>query len=169
VNTTPSLTDVLPAGASVLIDTSVALAYLTGTEAISPLAVELFDRCLATGRNPGAMSAVSVTELLVRPFRAGSSAVSTIEGFLRHFAALRIEPVEYATAREAARIRAVSALSAPDALIVASHLVGETDVLVTNDGSWPTRLQGAGLDTAIIVVGDLMSGATVPRRDRRHV
>ena len=162
-----SITGVLPAGTSVLIDTSVVLAYLTGTEAISPLAVELFDRCLATGRNRGSISAVSVTELLVRPFRAGPSAVSTVEGFVRHFTDLRIEPVEYATAREAARIRAVAKLSAPDALIVASHLVGETDVLVTNDGSWPDRLHGADLHTTVLVLGDLVPSTSSPRREPR--
>lgn len=167
MSATLSITDVLPAGASVLIDTSVVLAYLTGTEEISPLAGELFDRCLATGRNPGAMSAISVTELLVRPFRAGPSAVSTVEGFLRHFADLRIEPVEYATAREAARIRAAAGFSAPDALIIAAHLVRGTDALITNDGSWARRLEKAGVHTSIIQVGELV--AAVPgSRARRH-
>lgn len=162
------LTTVLPAGASVLIDTSVALAYLTGTEAISALAIELFDRCLATGRNQGALSAVSVTELLVRPFRSGPSAVSTVEGFLRHFADLRFVPVEYATAREAARIRAATGLSTPDALIIASHGAGGTDILVTNDASWPARVQAAGLDTSFIVFRDLLLGASTPRPHRQH-
>lgn len=164
MSATPTLAAVLPEGASVLVDTSVALAYLTGTEEVSPLAIELFDRCLATGRNPGALSAVTVTELLVRPFRAGPSAVSTAEGFLRHFADLRIVPVDYSTAREAARIRAAAALSAPDALIVAAHVVGGTDVLVTNDASWPRRLLGAGLDGSIIVVRDILAAdrARVP-------
>jgi predicted nucleic acid-binding protein len=161
------MTDVLPAGTSVLIDTSVVLAYLTGTEAISPLALELFDRCLATGRNPGAVSAVTVTELLVRPFRAGGSAVSTVEGFLRHFADLGIAPVDYATAREAARIRAATGLSAPDALIVATHVVGATDVLVTNDASWPERLQGGG-HGSIIVVRDVLATRREPSLVRRH-
>ena len=162
--TAPSITDALSAGASVCIDTSVLLAYLTGSEAISGLAVELIDRCLATGRNPGAISSVSATELLVRPFRAGPSAVSTVEGFLRHFSGLRVVPVDYAVAREAARIRAATGLSTPDALIVASNLVEATDVLITNDGSWPARLQGAGIQTTIIVLGDLVAGRAGRRR-----
>lgn len=152
-----TLTEVLPEGATVLIDTSVVLAYLTGTEVISPLAVELFDRCLATGRNHGAISAVTVTELLVRPFRAGPSAASTVEGFLGHFADLRVLAVDYATAREAARIRATAGLSTPDALIVAAHLVGVTDILATNDASWPGRLRAAAIDTAITVFSGLSS------------
>ncbi len=150
-----SLTDVLPEGASVLIDTSVVLAYLTGTESTSALAVELFDRCLATGRNAGAVSAVTVMELLVRPIRAGPSAVATVEGFLRHFADLRILPVDYANAREAARIRAIAGFSAPDALIVAGLVTGHIDVLVTNDASWPARLQVALPGASICVLRDL--------------
>ncbi len=153
----PSLTDVLPEGASVLIDTSVALAYLTGTESISALAVELFDRCLATGRNVGTVSAVTVTELLVRPFRAGASAVATVEGFLQHFADLRVLPVDYATAREAARIRAVAGFSAPDALIVSGLVTHGIDVLVTNDTSWPARVELALPGSSICVLGDMLA------------
>ncbi|MEJ7695560.1 MAG: PIN domain-containing protein [Candidatus Limnocylindrales bacterium] len=108
-------------------DTSVALAYLTGGEAISDLAIELFDRCLATGRNAGMLSMITVTELLVRPFRAGSAAVSTVEGFLRHFGDLRLAPIDYATAARSARIRAVAGFSAPDALIVATAVLGGID------------------------------------------
>lgn len=164
----PSITDAVPAGASVCIDTSVLLAYLTGAEAISGLAEELVDRCLATGRNPGSISAVSATELLVRPYRAGPSAVSTVEGFLRHFSDLRVVPIDYAVANEAARIRAATALSTPDALIVASHVVDGSDVLITNDASWPGRLRGAVLDTVIIVMRDLLPVPSASRPSDRH-
>lgn len=152
----PSIVDVLPPGASVLIDTSVVLAYLTGTEATSPLATELFDRCLATGRNAGAISAVTVTELLVRPFRAGPGAVATVEGFLQHFEGMRVLPIDYATAHEAARIRAAAGLSAPDALIVASLAANGLDILVTNDGSWPRRVEAALPGTTVVVLGDVV-------------
>jgi predicted nucleic acid-binding protein len=150
-----AIEDAIPAGASVLIDSSVALAYLTGTEAISPLATDLFDGCLATGRNPGALSAVTVMELVVRPFRAGPSAVGVVRGFLRHFDGLRLFPVDDVVATEAARIRALAGLWAPDALIVASFLVGGVDILVTNDASWPARLEAAAPGRAVVLVGAL--------------
>ena len=153
-----SIDEALPAGASVLVDTSVALAYLTGGESTSDLAIELFDRCLATGRNAGMLSMITVTELLVRPFRAGSAAVSTVEGFLRHFGDLRLAPIDYATAREAARIRAVAGFSAPDALIVATAVTGGIDVVVTNDASWPARVEKALPGQAVCVLQDLRRG-----------
>lgn len=140
-----------------LIDTSVVLAYLTGTEAISQLATELFDRFLATGRNVGVLSMITVTELLVRPFRSGAPAVAIIEGFVNHFGDLRLVPIDYVTAREAARIRAATGLSTPDSLIAASFIVGGQDVLLTNDASWPKRLEGVVDGRPIQVLGDLLT------------
>lgn len=133
----------LPAGASLVIDTSVVLAYLTGTEPSSPLATRLFDAFIATGRNPAALSTVTVEEILVRPFRRGSAAVATAEGFLRHFAEIRLVDVSYDIAREAARIRSVTGLRTPDALIIASAVVTAADILLTNDLSWQAAVETA--------------------------
>src|SRR3970282_1066628 len=73
----------LPPTALIALDASVTLAYLVGTEAVSPAATWIFDGCLSTGRNPGLLSTLTAAELLVRPFRAGDAAVGTVEGFLR--------------------------------------------------------------------------------------
>ena len=135
-----SLGSAIPPGASILVDTSVALAYLTGAEPTSELAVELFDSFVATGRNVAALSVVTVQEILVRPFRSGPPAVATAEGFLRHFAEIQIVEVTYDIAREAAHLRAGTGVRAPDALIIATALVTHADILVTNDRSWPARL-----------------------------
>ena len=152
-----SIDAVIPVGASMIIDTSVILAYLTGTEAISRLATELFDRCLATGRNAGGVSMITVTELLVRPFRSGAAAVASVEGFVGHFADLRLLSIDYVIAREAARIRATTGLATPDSLIAATFVVGGQDVLVTNDASWPARLEGVVTGRPILVLGDLLA------------
>ena len=154
----------LPAGASVLIDSSVVLAYLVGGEAASQDAEQLFDRFVASGRNPALISSITVEEILVRPFRQGSTAVAMAEGFLRHFADMRIVPVDYEVAREGARIRAATNLRTPDALIVASALVAGVDVLVTSDISWRPRLKGLGPDPSII---ELPFSARTTKRGRR--
>jgi predicted nucleic acid-binding protein len=133
----------LPAGASLHVDTSVVLAYLTGTEPTSPIATRVFDAFIATGRNPAALSMVTVQEILVRPFRRGSAAVATTEGFLRHFAEIRLVDVSYEIAREAARIRSVTGLRTPDALIIATAVVTAADVLLTNDLSWQAAIDAA--------------------------
>jgi predicted nucleic acid-binding protein len=141
----PDLEASIPAGASLLVDTSAVLAYLTGTEATSHDATRIFDAFVATGRNPAALSMVTVQEILVRPFRRGSAAIATAEGFLRHFAEIRLVNVDYAIAREAARIRAATGLRTPDALIVATALVTEADILVTNDQEWKAAIDAVGL------------------------
>ena len=135
------LGDAIPPGASLLIDSSVVLAYLAGGETGSPRAVELFDGFVATGRNPASLSMVTVAEILVRPFRRGPTAVATAEAFLRHFAGMRLVPVTYDVAREGARLRASTDLPMPDALIVASALVAGVDAIVTADRTWRQRLR----------------------------
>ncbi len=145
----------IDAGRTVLVDTSVVLAYIGGGEATSDLARQLFDAFAATGRNPIALSAVTAAELLVRPFRRGSSAVATAEGFLRHFGDLRLVDVTFAVAREAARIRAATDLPMPDALIVASAATSNIDIVVTNDRAWPGRLRPVLPDLPVVVLADL--------------
>lgn len=139
-----------------LIDTSVVLAYLVGTEPTTGLATQLFDGFVATGRNPGSLSMVTVGEILVRPFRSGAAAVARAEGFLRHFGDIRLVEVDYDVAREAARIRAQSALRTPDALILASAVVAGIDVLVTNDVAWKTHVAALPSGLRVCVLTDLL-------------
>jgi predicted nucleic acid-binding protein len=146
----------IPPGASLLVDTSVALAYLAGSEPTSPLAVQVFDAFVATGRNPASLSMVTVEQILVRPFRSGVSAVATAEGFLRHFADIRLIEVSYDIAREGARIRAATRLRTPDALILATALITEIDMLVTNDRAWRGAAQAIEPRLAITLLTDLV-------------
>jgi predicted nucleic acid-binding protein len=148
----------IPPGASLLVDTSVALAYLTGLEPTSPLAEQLFDGFVATGRNSASLSMVTVQEILVRPFRSGTAAVATAEGFLRHFAEIRLVEVSYDIAREAAQIRAATGLRTPEALIIATALVTGADVLVTNDRSWRAGAQAIVPGLRLCLLVDIAKG-----------
>ena len=154
----PDLEAAIPPGASLLVDTSVALAYLSGTEPTSALATQVFDAFVATGRNPAALSMVTVEEILVRPFRSGPAAVATAEGFLRHFAEIRLVDVSYDIARAGARIRAATGLRTPDALIVATALVTGIDILVTNDRSWRAAADAVEPGLGILVMADFAPG-----------
>ena len=145
-----TLDEAIPAGQRVLIDTSVALAYLTGTESTSPAATRLFDDFLASGRDVGALSMITVGEILVRPFRVGPSAVAVAEGFLRHFAELDLIEIDYAIAREAARIRASTDLRMPDALILSSATVASCDLLCTNDQSLAAAATRLGVGVCLL-------------------
>jgi predicted nucleic acid-binding protein len=131
-----SLEAAIPAGASVVLDTSAVLAYLGGREAVSPAAAIVIDAFVRTGRNQGTISMLTVTETLVRPFAAGPRELGIAEAFLMHFPNLQIEDVDYSIAREAARLRAVAGLRTPDALLIATALAREIPIVVANDGQW---------------------------------
>lgn len=140
-----------------LVDTSVVLAYLIGTEPTSGLASQLFDAFVATGRNQASLSMVTVEEILVRPFRSGAPAVARAEGFLRHFGDIKLLSVDYDVAREAARIRAQAGLATPDALILASAVTAGVDMLVTNDLGWKNRIPTVSSGLQLCVLADVVS------------
>ena len=151
--TRAALTDSIPDAATILLDTSAILAYLSGTERASGAAIAVIDGLVGSGRNRAIVSAITVTEALVRPLRAGSdSAVRLVEDFLLRFPNLRIEPVTADIARRAATIRAVTAAPTPDALILATAGVGGADVVVGNDRSWPRVAKRAGLSLRVEVL-----------------
>jgi predicted nucleic acid-binding protein len=153
-------------GVSLVVDTSAILAYLDGTELVSDAAAFVLDRLIATGRNSAVVSAVSVTEALVRPLRARSaSATGTIEAFLRSFPNLSIEPVTYEIAREAARIRAATALRTPDTLILATASVLGSGVVVANDDRWRGAIERADLAVAVCHLDMFVAEAYVEKDD----
>ena len=162
-----ALESAIPPATAILIDTSVLLAYLAGSEPGSPDAEELLDRFVSTGRNTASVSVVSVAELLVRPFRTGPAAVATVEGFLRHFAAIRLVDVDYVVAREAARVRAASGLRTPDALIVGSALALGADILITNDRSWSEAVRTVAPTLGVCVLGEKRAAKKEPSREVR--
>jgi predicted nucleic acid-binding protein len=145
-----TLESAIEPGQKVLIDTSVALAYLSGTESTSPTATRLFDDFLASGRDAGAMSMITVGEILVRPFRVGPSAVAIIEGFLQRFAEIELVEIDYVIAREAARIRASTDLRMPDALILSSATAAGCDLLCTNDRSLGGAADRLGIPVCLL-------------------
>jgi predicted nucleic acid-binding protein len=144
-----SLEAAIAPGVEILLDTSVVLAYLGGTEAASPLAVIVVDEFVRSGRNRARLSAVTVEETLVRPFSAGPAALTIVESFLQHFPNVTITAVDYAIAREAARIRAETRIRTPDALIVATAIVAGVKTVVTNDARWSEAILKAAPDLAL--------------------
>jgi predicted nucleic acid-binding protein len=149
---TPAALDAaIPAGATILLDTSAVLAYLSGAEPASAAAASIIDGFVGIGRNPAVVSAITVTEALVRPMRAASAtAIRLVDDFLLHFPNLRVEPVTVAIAREAARIRAATAAPTPDSLILATAVASAAAALVTNDRSWSAVSSRAGLSFQIV-------------------
>jgi predicted nucleic acid-binding protein len=138
-------------GAGIVVDTSAILAYLDGTERVSGLAAGVFDRLVAPGRNIAVVSSISVTEALVRPMRAGSrSAIAIVETFFGTFPNLTVEPIGYEVAREAATIRAATALPTPDAFVLATSAVTEHAIVVANDAAWQAAIGRASLAVRLV-------------------
>lgn len=106
------------------------------------VAIEVIDGFVRSGRNSAVVSTVTVTELLVHPLRAGrAETYRELIDLLRYFPNLHLRGVDFDVAETAARLRAEHGLRTPDALIVATGLVGAVPHLVTNDKEWRRRLQ----------------------------
>lgn len=138
----PSLLDALGSPGHIVIDTSVLIAYLDGGEVFSTPATVLLDQLVAGGSHPAVISAVTVTECMVRPFRAGPTAVATAATFLGHFPNVRVRPIDHEVAMEGARVRALTGLRTPDALVIATALVEGIATIVTGDGQWVRAIDG---------------------------
>jgi predicted nucleic acid-binding protein len=126
----------LTASAPLVVDTSVVLSYLNGDDVFSGAAAIVFDDLVAAGTHPATVSAVTVTECLVRPFRTGPAAVATGQTFLAHFANLNVRVIDTDVSVEAARVRALTGLRTPDALVIATALVEGIPTVVSADDRW---------------------------------
>ena len=81
------------------------------------------------------VSALTVTELLTGPIRAGDR-VAEARTRLLLYEICRAVPVDVATAEAAARIRAHHGLRTPDAIVCATGLTTGADVVIGNEARW---------------------------------
>ena len=114
-----------------LLDTSIVIGALNRDDALH----EIAGQAIRTERDRHALaiSALTYAEILVGPLRAGGRAVEVVERFA---AQVRIVDLSPAIARLAAELRATRGLKLPEALIVATGLRLEADVIVTADARW---------------------------------
>jgi predicted nucleic acid-binding protein len=140
--TLASLERSIPTGNRLLLDAATLIAYLNGGEPVSPIAIHVVDEFVRSGRNSAVVSMVTVMEVLVRPLRLGpGEPYRHVMDFLTRFPNLHPLPVDLPVAQEAASLRATYRFSPPDALTVATGIVGQVGHLVTNDGAWSSKLQ----------------------------
>ncbi len=142
-------------GDSVVLDTSALIAYLKGDEAASPAARTVIDTLVATGRNPAVISAVSVGELMVRPLRELGAVPMPLRTFLLAFPGLSIRSADFLVAAEAARIRALTGASLPDALIAATATLTSSRWVISNDQVLRDRLSGLEWETKVLLLAEL--------------
>jgi predicted nucleic acid-binding protein len=125
-----------------LLDTSVVIGALNRDDALH----EIAGQAVRTERDRHALaiSALTYAEILVGPLWAGGGAVEVVERFA---AQVRIVDLSPAIARLAAELHATRGLKLPDAVIVATGLRLEADVIVTLDARWK------GIPRVVVVEG----------------
>jgi len=140
-----------------LLDSSFVLTYLHGHEPASEVAAHVVDNWVAHGRNIAIVSVITAMEASVRPIRSNNQpALQMVMDFMRSFPNLRLVPVDANCAFEAARVRAVASLPAPDALIVAAGLLNRVQVILTNDRAWKSRMHRVTAKTSAIYLEDFV-------------
>lgn len=116
------------------------IAYFDAGDATHPVATVLVDDLVKSGRNPAIVSPVTAMEVLVRPLRAAPSGAVHVHGFLTRWPNLSLLATDIHVAQEAASLRATHGFKSPDALVIATGIVGQVAHLVTNDDQWRKKL-----------------------------
>lgn len=118
--------------ALVVLDASVIIAVLNEADAKHDAAVTALT---ALPAEELVISASTLAEILVGPYRAGSRAERMVEGFVAD--RLRVEPVSADIARRSARLRANShTLRLADALVIATGEALAATTILTADRAW---------------------------------
>jgi predicted nucleic acid-binding protein len=122
-----------------LIDAGVLIGFLDGNDAHHLAARDAL--AAARGRaDQVAMPASAFAEALVSPSRSGDTAVRAVREFADRLPLVISAPdVEIAVVAAGLRAKHGQRLRLPDALVVATAIHSEADVLVTTDRSWPTK------------------------------
>ena len=136
-----------------LIDTSVLIAYFEPSDATHALAALLVVSFVRTGRNAAVVSPITAMELLVRPLRVAPQSAVHVHDFLIHTPNVTLLPVDLHVAQEAASLRATHNFKTPDALVIATGLVGQVGHLVTNDAEWKKKLAPMGSRIQVAQLG----------------
>lgn len=120
----------LPAGSKVLVDSAPFIYLLQDHAEFAPRFVGLFEASRAQQLQI-ALSAVTLAEVLVGPFKAGQDALA--RRYERALRAFEVVPVTAEIAVQAARLRSRYGLKLPDAIQLASALDVGASALVTHD------------------------------------
>ncbi len=118
---------------NLMLDTNAIIYFLDGTPSFVDLLIPLFE-LLEQSRLKACLSVITEAELLVKPYREkNSAAIEAVNFFLDEFPNLKIIPVTREISRQAAKIRSELDIRLPDAIILATALNNQCDIMVGND------------------------------------
>lgn len=152
--TAPGIEGLIPADTRIVIDTSVLVAHVTGTEAVSAVATEVLDGFVGGGRNEAVISSLTMGEALVRPSRAGRAREVGLG--LLDMPGVAVGSVDFLVAAEAARIRAEIPLAMPDAVVIATGILTSAGCLVTNDRRLAAAVPQVAPEMQVCLLSDLV-------------
>ena len=121
-----------------VLDAGVLIGFLDPDDAHHAGAHHALRDALERGDNL-AVPASALAETLVAPFRRGPEAVATVRRLLER-APIAVAALDQSVAERAAELRARHrALKLPDALVIATAIALDADLLLTADRRWPGR------------------------------
>lgn len=125
---------VVPAEAIIAVDTAPLIYYIEGGSPYDALLVQIFEDCVATGRNLATVSVVALSEVLAGAYQWDRRDLEQqYKNILTGSRNLELVNVTPDVADDAARLRAQYRLRLPDALHLASALISGAEFLITND------------------------------------
>jgi predicted nucleic acid-binding protein len=140
-------------GRLVAFDTAPLIYYIEENLVYLPLVDELFDT-IDSGASRGITSVLTLQEVLVKPLREGRQDISDqYRDVLKSSINITLASIDESVCEQAANLRAqYTWLRTPDALQIASAILHNAEVIVTNDDKWKrlTEIQ-------IVVLQDLLT------------
>jgi predicted nucleic acid-binding protein len=131
------LTSLLGGAAVVGIDTAVVIYFIEEHPTFLPMIQPLF-RDADQGKRQLVMSAVTLMEVLVVPYRAGNRALAErYDALLTRSRGMRLVDVTRDQLRAAAQLRAATGVRTPDALQLVAAIGAGCTTFVTNDRRLP--------------------------------
>lgn len=119
------------------LDTAIFIYLIEEHPRFLPLVEPVF-AAVDRGRWPGITSGVTLLEVLVVPYEVGDLALAErYETLLTRSRGIRMVDVDRALLRASAQIRALTRMTAPDALQVAAALRARASAYLTNDRRLP--------------------------------
>ena len=117
----------------IALDTSIFIYHLEAGRVYGEMAAEVFE-WLEKSPHSAVTSTLTMTELLVHPYKAGNEVlVNQYYGLLSQFPNLEWAPVDLEIADAAAKLRATHGLRTPDALQIATAIHRGASAFLTND------------------------------------
>lgn len=134
-------------GTVVGLDTAPLIYFIEKHSAYFPRLLP-FCEAIHRGHIQAVTSTITLTEVLVVPFRTGNfTLVADYTNILLHAPNLRMLTVSDEIARKAAELRATFGYKVPDAIQIAAAITGNAKTLLTNDSDIKAM---SGLNVAIL-------------------